>query len=40
MPSLTPHILIIDDDPNSSELIELMLQYSGAAYEITSVETP
>jgi len=36
----TPRILIIDDDPNSSELIELMLSYSGTGYEITSVQTP
>jgi len=40
MPTLTPRILIIDDDSNSSELIELMLRYSGAAYETTSVQTP
>ncbi|MDQ1590553.1 MAG: hypothetical protein QOG71_1180 [Pyrinomonadaceae bacterium] len=36
----TPRILIIDDDPNSSELIELMLRYSDSDYEITSVQTP
>jgi len=40
MPSLTPRILIIDDDPISSELIEAMLQYSDTAYEITAVQTP
>jgi len=40
MPSLTPRILIIDDDPISSELIEVMLQYSDTAYDITSVQTP
>ncbi|MDX6269913.1 MAG: hypothetical protein QOD28_1136 [Acidobacteriota bacterium] len=36
----TPRILIVDDDPNSSELIELMLRYSDSEYEITSVRTP
>ncbi|MDQ1559155.1 MAG: hypothetical protein QOD32_2215 [Pyrinomonadaceae bacterium] len=35
-----PRILIVDDDPNSSELIELMLRYSDSQYEITSVQTP
>lgn len=40
MPTLTPRILIIDDDPDSCELIELMLQYSGAASQVTSVQTP
>lgn len=40
MHPLTPRILIIDDDCNSSELIEVMLQYSGTAYEITCVQTP
>jgi len=33
-------ILIIDDDPDSCELIQLMLQYSNAGYEIISVLTP
>ena len=37
---LAPRILIVDDDRDSSELIELMLQYSNARYDITSVQTP
>ena len=40
MPPPTPRILIIDDDPNCSELIDLMLQYSGTEYEITCAQTP
>jgi two-component system alkaline phosphatase synthesis response regulator PhoP len=40
MLSLAPRILIVDDDRDSSELIELMLQYSNARYVITSVQTP
>lgn len=35
-----PRILIIDDDRDSCELMQLMLQYSNASYEITSVLTP
>lgn len=33
----TPRILIIDDDSTNCELIELMLQMSNPAYEITCV---
>ncbi|MCA1555978.1 MAG: response regulator [Acidobacteria bacterium] len=40
MPLPTARILIIDDDPNSSELVGLMLQYSGVACESTCVQTP
>ena len=40
MPPLAPRILIVDDDPDSSELIEMMLQYSNTRYDITSVQTP
>lgn len=39
MKSLSPRILIIDDDPDSCELIQLLLGYSNADYEITSVLT-
>lgn len=35
-----PRILIIDDDRDSCDLMQLMLQYSDASYEITSVLTP
>ena len=40
MKFLAPRILIIDDDRDSCELMQLMLQYSDAGYEITSVLTP
>lgn len=40
MKSFSPRILIIDDDHDSCELMQLMLQYSNARYEITSVLTP
>jgi DNA-binding response OmpR family regulator len=40
MPPPAPRILIVDDDRDSSELIELMLQYSNTRYDITSVRTP
>ena len=40
MPPLTPRVLIIDDDPNCSELIELMLQHSGTEYETARAQTP
>ncbi len=40
MPPLGPRILIVDDDRDSSELIELMLRYSNTRYDITSVQTP
>lgn len=40
MKSLSPRILIIDDDRDSCELMQLMLQYSNASYEITCVLTP
>jgi DNA-binding response OmpR family regulator len=40
MKSLSPRILIIDDDRDSSELIRLMLQYSNPSYEITSALSP
>jgi two-component system alkaline phosphatase synthesis response regulator PhoP len=33
-------ILIIDDDRDSGELMQLMLQFSDASYEITCVLTP
>lgn len=39
MKSLSPRILIIDDDRDSCELIQLLLGYSNADYEITSVLT-
>lgn len=39
MSPLTSRILIIDDDRDSSELIELMLQYSDDRYDITCVQT-
>ncbi|HLL72873.1 MAG TPA: response regulator [Pyrinomonadaceae bacterium] len=35
-----PRILIIDDDPDSCDLMQLMLQHSDASYEVTSVLTP
>jgi DNA-binding response OmpR family regulator len=35
-----PRILIIDDDRDSCDLMQLMLQHSDASYEITSVLTP
>jgi DNA-binding response OmpR family regulator len=35
----TPRILIVDDDPGSSELIELMLHYSNPGYQVSSVQT-
>jgi OmpR-family two-component system manganese-sensing response regulator len=37
MPS--PRILIIDDDHDSSQLIEFMLRHSDPGYEISSVQT-
>ena len=37
---LAPRILIVDDDRDSSELSEMMLQYSNTRYDITSVQTP
>jgi two-component system alkaline phosphatase synthesis response regulator PhoP len=37
---LAPRILIVDDDRDSSELIEMMLQYSTTPYDVTSVRTP
>lgn len=40
MKSFAPRILIIDDDRDSCELMQLMLQYSDADYEITSVLKP
>jgi len=40
MPPLTSRILIVDDDRNSSELIEVMLRYSDTEYEITCAQTP
>lgn len=40
MKALSPRILIIDDDRDNCELIQLMLQYSDASYEITCVVTP
>ncbi|HZH90266.1 MAG TPA: response regulator [Pyrinomonadaceae bacterium] len=40
MPPVAPRILIVDDDSDSSELIEMMLQYSNTRYDITSVRTP
>ena len=40
MTPLSPRILIIDDDPDCSELVEFMLRYSNSAYEITRVQTP
>jgi two-component system alkaline phosphatase synthesis response regulator PhoP len=40
MPTLAPRILIVDDDRDSSELIEMMLQYSNTPYDVTSVQTP
>lgn len=40
MNALSPRILIIDDDRDSCELMGLMLQYSNADYEITSVLKP
>jgi DNA-binding response OmpR family regulator len=39
MKALSPRILIIDDDRDNCELIELLLGYSDADYEITSVLT-
>lgn len=40
MPPLSPRILIIDDDQDNIEVIELMLRYSNAAYEISHAQTP
>jgi DNA-binding response OmpR family regulator len=40
MKSPAPRILIVDDDRDSSELMQLMLQHSDASYEITSVLSP
>lgn len=40
MPPLSPRILIIDDDRDNIEVIELMLRYSNAAYEISHAQTP
>lgn len=40
MQTLTPRILIIDDDLDNAELIKLLLQYSDTACDITSVQTP
>lgn len=40
MKSPAPRILIIDDDRDNCELMGLLLQYSDANYEITSVLTP
>ena len=40
MKSLPLRILIIDDDRDSCELMQLMLQYSNADYEITTVLKP
>ena len=40
MKSPSPRILIIDDDCDSSEVMQLMLQYSDDGYETTCVSTP
>jgi DNA-binding response OmpR family regulator len=40
MESLPLRILIIDDDPDSCELMQLMLHYANPVYEVTSVLKP
>jgi CheY-like chemotaxis protein len=40
MKSPPPRILVIDDNRDSCELMQVMLQYANADYEITCVITP
>lgn len=40
MPTTSPRILCVDDDPDNCELIEMMLRLSGADYEFVSVPSP
>ena len=37
---LTSRILIVDDDPDSCELIEIMLRYADAGVEVACAQTP